>query len=264
MKRICFFNWFGYTLIILFCLCCQSINLFAENTIESRFKRLYYEKVADYLYNSKEMPQNLENALMYYKKATTYSEDKPGLEWKITRVFWVLAKRATNEKERMKYYKEGIKFGELAVEKDKNNSNAHLWYSLIVGTSAMEQGLVNTIYNLDRIKKGFEMAVELDDTNSNAYGGLAGWYYYIPAFLGGDKTKAYELIDKAINVEPNYTATRMLKADFLIDEKKYAQARETLEKVLQIESPAVVGDGIEDKEKAKTMLKDLTQKGVSM
>ncbi len=260
MKRIHFLNWFGIS-GVLFCLCCLPGYLYGKIPVEDRFKRVYYEKVADYLYQSKEVPQNLETALLYYKRAKGYS-DKPGLEWKITRVYWILAKRAINKKERMKYYKEGIKSGALAVEMDKDNTNAHLWYSLIVGSSAMEQGAMNTIYNLDRIKSGFETALKLDKTNSNAYAGLSSWYYHIPALLGGNKNKAFELIEKAINVEPNYTAPRILKAEFLINEKKYSQAFRALETVIQIDNPAVVGDGIEDKAKARKMLMELKQRGV--
>ena len=239
----------------------NTIDLMAEVKMEDRFRRRYYEKIADRLYDSREVSQNLEISLRYYKKAKNYSNENPGLDWKITRAYWMLADRALKKEEQMRYFKEGIRYGTLAVEKDRENSNAHLWYSLIVGKRALAQGVMNTIYNRDKIKKGFEKALTLDSKNTNAYIGLAVWYYNVPAFLGGDKQTAFQMIERAIKIESNYLEAQIIKAEFYIKEQNYQQAKKTLKHLLQIKKTVILGDGIENREKARKLLEALKRDG---
>ncbi len=228
-----------------------------EGNISNSVMKRYLETTADRFYDTKEIAGNLGLALEYYKKAMKYQTVKPGVEWKITRCYWVLAGRSTNEQELQHYYREGTRYGKMAVKNDKFNSNAHLWYSLIVGSGAMRQGVVRTLYNRETIKSGLETAIRLNPGNSNAHVGLAGWYYHVPAIFGGDKQKAFQLLDRAINLEPDYTASWLVKAEFLIQGKDYSGAVRTLNQLLKIEKPAIRSDGVEDKRKAGKLLETI-------
>jgi tetratricopeptide (TPR) repeat protein len=232
----------------------QYLTVMADDEVISPVLGNYLEKAADRFYNTKEIPGNLELALEYYKKSL---EHQSGVEWKIARCYWVLAKRAWNEKELQHYHQEGIRYGKLAIKNHGNNSNTHLWYSLIVGASAMRQGVVRTLYNREAIKSSLETAIRLDPDNTNAYVGLAGWYFFVPAIFGGDKEEGFRLINKAIELEPDYTSARLVKAEFLISEQHYHQAEQVLKDLMRVKTPVIRGDGIEDKRKAGELLKDL-------
>lgn len=237
-------------------------SLEAESNLSAEFHSRYYENIADQMYLTREIPRNLDLAIDYYKKAIETQPGRPGIHWKITRCYWVLAtKRSVSRRERLAYLKEGIRFGKTAIETDDKNSNAFLWHALIHGDNALVKGVMNTIYMRNQILEWLETAVKLDPRNVNAYLGLAGWYYYIPEIFGGDKQRTFRLIKKAEAIEPTYTAIYIQKAQYLIREKRYREAEKTLQKVLHMKNPKLPNDGIEDKETSRKLLKKLKQEG---
>ncbi|MBU2514754.1 tetratricopeptide repeat protein [bacterium] len=235
----------------------------SDDQFDSLFYGHYYESVADRLYDSKEIPGNLLLALEYYKKASNYLSTNSEVEWKIGRCYWVLATKTVKEEDRLVYFKEGIRYGKLGVKNNPDSSNAHLWLSLIVGSSAMDQGVVRTLYNREMIKSGLETALRINPSNTNAYVGLAGWYFHVPKFLGGDREKAFQYINRAIRIEPDYTSARLVKAEFLLQENRHPEAIRTLKEILNIKKPAIRGDGVENVNNARKMLDQLKAEGFS-
>lgn len=229
----------------------------ADPASDKHFFQLYYEKVGDRFYGAREIPGNNRLAVANYKKALKFSDDKADLQWKITRCYWFLADEAVERPKRKGYFQSGVQYGKLAIKSDPGNSNAHLWYGLIVGSEAIDQGVVNSLYKRDGIRKELEKALSLNPENTNAYVGLASWYFHVPAVLGGSREKAMQLINRAIAIEPNYTTARMLKSEFLIEENRTVEARKELRLILKIKEPAIRGDGVNNRAKAESMLKDL-------
>lgn len=239
---------------------CLSYQCCSADEVDSAFFKHYYESVGDRLYNSKEIPGNLLLALENYKKALRYLPNQSGIEWKITRCLWVLATKAIKPEDRNAYFKEGIRYGKLSVKNNPDSSNAHLWFSLVIGSSAMDRGVVRTLYNRELIRSHLETALKLNPKNTNAYVGLAGWFFYVPNILGGNKAKALKYINQAINLEPNYTSARFVKAEFLLQENRLQEAAETLKNLLSVKNPVIRGDGVENKEKARKILARLKTK----
>lgn len=238
---------------------------YGESDLTSGFHSRYFENIADEMYLSREIPKNLELAINYYKKAIAAEPERPGIHWKITRCYWVLAtKRSGNNKERLQYLKEGIRFGKMAIETDTDNSNAFLWYALVHGDNAIVKGVMNTLYMRTQILEWLEKAVKLDPENVNAVLGLAGWYYHIPELFGGDKRRCFQLIEQAEKIDPNYTAIYIQKAQYLIREKRYREAEQALKRVLQIKSPTLKNDSAEDKARSRQLLAELKKKGHSI
>lgn len=234
----------------------------AESNLASRFHAQYYETVADELYLTREIPKNLDTAIAYYKKAIAAQPHRPGVHWKITRCYWVLAKkRASDDNERLQHLKEGIRFGKIAIETDRTNSNAYLWNALVHGESAIVKGVMNTIYMRTQILEWLETAVRLNPENVNAVLGLAGWYYHIPELFGGNKIRTFRLIEQAEAIDPDYTAIYLQKAQFLISEKRFSEAVSVLRKMLTIESPTLPNDSREDKAISRKLLAELNKAG---
>jgi len=253
--------------IVLFLLLLLWVNetVFSENqqVLNSRFHAIFYEKMGDQLYNTKELPGSLIKAIATYKKAAKYSHAETDIYWKITRCYWVLATKQTEDpKKRNELYKKGIHYGELAVSKDSNNSNNYLWYALIIGSHSVDQGVMNTIYMRNRIKENLETSIRLNPKNSNAILGLSAWYFHVPGFFGGDKKKAFELIDHAIKIDPYYSAVLMQKSEFLIQMEEFQNAADTLKKLMQMTKCKFKNDTREDKARAKLMLKALEKKKI--
>ena len=262
---------FGEVIIRLFKVCLISCLLCfpawlpshaqAQSALDAKIRRVYYERVGDRLYDTREVPHNLELAIQNYKEALKAYPQQPGVNWKISRCYWVLANRAVDEVERSQFFKQGINHSKLAVELDKENSNAYLWYSLTAGSQALDRGVMNTLYMRDELKTSLETALKLNPENVNALLGLAGWNFYVPALFGGDKTKTFNLINQALKIDPNYTAILIQKAEMLIAEKRYPEATDALQKLLKIKNPTLPGDGREDKAKARVLLKVIEKEG---
>lgn len=247
--------------LVLFWIGGLCFSLSAEEEIATRqFLATYYESLADQLYDTKELPGHLELAVANYQKAAGYLTVTRETDWKTIRCYWVLATKASSPQKRETYFNEGVRLGKQAVKNYPNSSQAHSWLALIIGSSAMDEGVVKTLYNKELIRSGLETAISLDQSNTNAFAGLATWYYYVPTLLGGDKQKALQLIEQAIALEPEYTAPQIIKAEFLMAEQNYSEALSTLKGVLATKQPVVRGDGVEDKLKAEKMLQEIIQK----
>jgi len=237
-------------------------SLQAETALTDRFRRHYFEYLADQFYLTREIPGHLLQAIENYRLALRYAGEGPGIHWKITRCYWVLAtKRTANREEQQHFFKEGMQHGLKAIETDPQNANAFLWNALIHGNHALEQGVMNALYMRNRLKTWLDRALELDGNNVNALLGMAGWYFYVPEFFGGNKYQSYRLIEQAEAVDPNYTAILVQKAQYQIAEGDYAAAVETLNRILRLPNPTLRNDGLEDKATAREWLARLKQEG---
>lgn len=246
---------------LLFCIICITISdpLPASTESDDLILSQYYVSVADRLYKTQELPGNLELSLSYYKKALRYAHLRKDIEWKLSRCFWTLAELTGNHQKKAAFFKKGIQYGNDAVSRHPENSFAHTWLALNTGSSALHEGVMRSIYKRDAIKEGFEKAIELDPTNAVAMAGLASWYHHVPALFGGNQQKALVLIDQAINLDPEYMVSRMLKAEFLIVKERFEEAVKELETLVSIPKPRSRWQGTKYKLRAKVLIKKLKQ-----
>ncbi len=249
----------GKSIRLLLCIVCISFSppLSALTDTDALILSRYYISVADRLYETQELPGNLELSLSYYKKALRYSHLREDIEWKLSRCFWTLAEQTGNPQKKAAFFKKGIQFGQDAVSRYPQNSYAHTWLSLNSGSGALLEGIMRSIYKRDTIKDGFEKAIELDPKNAVAMAGLASWYQHVPAIFGGNQQKALVLIDRAINLDPNYLVSRMLKAEFLITAERFTDAVKELEMVVSVPKPRSRWQGTKYKLRAKVLIKKL-------
>ncbi|MCG8336659.1 MAG: tetratricopeptide repeat protein [Proteobacteria bacterium] len=244
---------------ILFFVGCLSFTkpLPASTDSDGLILSQYYISVADRLYETQELPGNLEMSLSFYKKALPYSHLREDIEWKLARCFWTLAEQTGNHQKKAIFFKKGIQYGNDAVSRHPKNSFAHTWLSLNTGSSALHEGVMRSLYKRDTVKEGFEKAIELNPTNSVAMAGLASWYHHVPALFGGNQQKALSLIDQAIDLDPKYMVSRMLKAEFLISAEQFADAVKELEALVTISKPRSRWQGTKYKLRAKALIKKL-------
>jgi tetratricopeptide (TPR) repeat protein len=218
------------------------------NDLESE----YHEHLADFFHNSREVPGHLDLALKNYLKV-----QKTSILWKISRCYWLLGEAAVSSSNKIKYFEQGYIYGEKALEADENIAESHLWYALSFGSLALEKGIMKTIYQKDVIKAALEKTISLNKKNIDAYLGLATWYFYVPEILGGSKSKSFQILNKAISIDHNYTMAYFVKADFLKRTQQNKQAKKVLKALLNIKTPSSVSGGIQDKANAVNLLSKL-------
>lgn len=237
----------------------SAINGYSQSS-DDLFLRTYYERLGDISYTTRNIPGNLENALKAYQNALKYGKYPHHVYWKLSRIYWTLAQRFSEPSIKIEHLKKSYIEGKKAVRKDPENSKSHLWYALSLGSLAVESGVMKKISTKDDIKKALQKSLKLNNKEIRAILGLASWYFHVPEFFGGNRKQAYRLIEKALQIDPNFTATHKVKAGFYLREERLSEARLVLQKILGIKAPTSKSGGIEDKAIARDLLKKISAK----
>lgn len=118
---------------------------------------------------------------------------------------------------------EGVAAAEKAVELNPKSSEAHqllgdLLNQLIphVFGGGMKYG--------KRATDAMDKAIELDPKNVHAYVSRAISYYYTPDAFGGGKMKAFEMLKKAVEIDPHEDSPHIWLALFYMDANKKKEA----------------------------------------
>jgi tetratricopeptide (TPR) repeat protein len=140
--------------------------------------------------------------------------------------------------------------GEAEAMQKTNAGSAEIliWSGIIKSTYAGAKGGLGALSLAKAAKSDLEKAMDIDADamDGSAYNSLGALYYGVPGWpVGfGDDDKAEELLMKALELNPTGIDPNYFYGDFLIGEKRYAEARTYLERALQ--APARPGRAIAD------------------
>ena len=145
-------------------------------------------------------------------------------------------------------------FEDLIAEADRvtaanpDQASAWIWSGIIKSTFAGVKGGLGALGLAKDAKPDLEQAMQLDADamDGSAYATLGTLYYSVPGWpVGfGDDDKAEELLLKALTLSPDGIDNNYFYATFLIDEKRYEEARNYLAKAQQ--APARSGRPVAD------------------
>ena len=224
---------------------------------QKQFSASYHETLADRFFATREVPGNLNEAEKNYLKALAVNSEQPDTLWKLTRCYWTQGEHAVGTPEKTKYFNKAISYGKRAISTQALSSSAHLWYGLSLGSLAVEKGVMSMMHQRDLIKNELNLSLKLNPKQIGGFLGLASWHFFVPPFLGGSRQKSFELLDQAIQMDPNYTATILLKAKLLNQDNQFNAATRELKRLLNLQHPTSQAAGIEDKTRAGEMLKKM-------
>jgi len=116
-------------------------------------------------------------------------------------------------------------------------AEAWIWSGIIKSTYAGAKGGLGALALAKASKADLEQALELDPRalQGSAYTSLGALYYSVPGWpVGfGDHEKAEELLKEALLHNPEGIDSNYFYGSFLITEKRYAEARNYLQKAQQ-------------------------------
>jgi uncharacterized membrane protein len=176
--------------------------------------------------------------------------------WKLARARYWLGTHGP-EKTRKDTLEKGIAAGRAAAALEPNKPDGHFWIAANMGALAESFGLRQGIKYRGEIKSELETVLRLDAPflQGSADRALGRWYYKVPGLFGGSNKKSEEHLRKSLTYSPQSTVTLFFLAETLIDENKKAEARTTLEKVLDAPlDPDWTPEDKEFKQKALTLL----------
>lgn len=123
-----------------------------------------------------------------------------------------------------------------AATQNPADAEVQIWSGIVLSTYAGEAGM--SALSLVKEAKGlFEKAIALkpDALQGAAYTSLGSLYYQVPGWpiSFGDEDKAEELLKKGLALDPEGMDANYFYADYLLQQKHYAEAAPHFEKVLQ-------------------------------
>ncbi|HET8748876.1 MAG TPA: TRAP transporter TatT component family protein [Ramlibacter sp.] len=112
-----------------------------------------------------------------------------------------------------------------------------VWEGIIVSSLAGEKGGLGALSLVKQAKALYEQAIRIDGRvlDGSAYNSLGVLYYKVPGWpVGfGDKAKAGELLQKALEIQPQGIDANFFYAEYLVEAKRAGEAVPYLERALQ-------------------------------
>jgi tetratricopeptide (TPR) repeat protein len=170
--------------------------------------------------------------------------------------------KAPNNKEKLRVFKNGIKAAKKAVELAPDNPDAHFFYVANLGAWGEARGVLKSLSLLPEIKRELSLILKLDPDHVYALGMNGLLYYTIPDFMGGDLRISEIYLRRAIRLDPHLTVLKIHLAKTLIKQKRYNEAKEMLEEVIEEKSPTIYADWYFNKKMAKSMIADIEKESL--
>jgi tetratricopeptide (TPR) repeat protein len=177
--------------------------------------------------------------------------------WKLARVeYWVGTQGPMAE--RRAALERGTDAGKVASTIQPTRPEGYFWMAATMGALAESYGVRQGIKYRGPIKDALEKVLMLDPgfQKGSADRALGRWYFKVPGLFGGSKTKSVEYLKKSLTYDPNSIASLYFLAETLLDMKRTAEARETLQKVIDAPiDPDWAPEDRDFKRKAQALMK---------
>jgi tetratricopeptide (TPR) repeat protein len=126
------------------------------------------------------------------------------------------------------------KRAEQFTQQHPTRAEALIWEGIIESSYAGAKGGLGALGLAKEARDNLEKALDIDPRalDGSAYTSLGTLYYRVPGFpVGfGDHDKAAKLLKKALEMNPNGIDPNYFYADFLFEQKQYADALKYLER----------------------------------
>lgn len=150
--------------------------------------------------------------------------------------YW-LGEYAADADDKLFFFDEGVQCGEEGVAINKDSLESNFWLAVNYGSYGQAKGVMQSLALVTPMKERAERAAEID--GSYFYGGpwrvLGRLYHKAPGFpfSVGNKKKAAECLERALEFGPRFYLNHLFLAELYISEREKDKARERLEWILE-------------------------------
>ncbi len=192
---------------------------------------------AEAAWQEREDPDRLLEAILLYKKIARSSAADREVLVRLSRALYFYADGyLKNDEERIRKYDQGTYYGEKALAQNQEfkalidsgtpviealdvlgeeDCEALYWTAANLGKWSKLKGIPTVLRNTALFKAMLEKADALDDSYN--YGGpprtWGAYYAAAPSIVGGDLEKSRQYFERAMEIAPDYFATRVLMAE---------------------------------------------------
>jgi tetratricopeptide (TPR) repeat protein len=149
---------------------------------------------------------------------------------------WAIANYQTEAATKADTFERLIDQAEAALATQPENAELLIWTAIITSTYAGVSGGLPALSLVKSARTHLEDAMEIDDMalQGSAYTSLGALYYKVPGWplgFGSDK-QARKMLEKAVSINPEGIDPNYFYAEFLVQQKKYDDARQRLNKAM--------------------------------
>jgi tetratricopeptide (TPR) repeat protein len=140
---------------------------------------------------------------------------------------------SANSKKQELYYEHGVNYGKEAITMNPKAIYGNYWYASNVGMLGLCRGMMASLSSIDPMKRSYEIV--LKENEKFFFGGphraLGRIYHQAPGWpiSVGNKTKALQHLEKAVELGPEFFNNRLYLAEIYIDIGQKNKAKEQLE-----------------------------------
>jgi tetratricopeptide (TPR) repeat protein len=125
---------------------------------------------------------------------------------------------------------------EAALKAEPQAPELLIWHGIVLSTWAGAKGGLGALDLVKQARGQLEAALKLDAKalDGSAYTSLGSLYYQVPGWpVGfGDDKRAEQLLKQALTLNPGGIDANYFYGDFLLRQKRYAEAKAALDKAL--------------------------------
>ena len=146
----------------------------------------------------------------------------------------LLARGHAPEAERRGYLEKGIAAAQQAARLEPGRPEGHFWLAADMGALAEKFGVRAGLKYRKPIREELETVLRLDPAfmQGSADRALGRYYFEVPGLFGGSKSRAEQHLRASLAYNADSTISRYFLAELLIDQKRTAEARAELQRVI--------------------------------
>jgi tetratricopeptide (TPR) repeat protein len=210
---------------------------------------------ADALYHARAQSENVRASVELLQGDECANDYEAA--WRLGRALFFLGQEAGSEGEARAYYVRGTTACESAIELKPSRVEGHFWLGVNLALLAQLENSFKALGHAMRAQRFLQRAVRLDP-GYHAAGPLrvlARLQHKLPRLLGGGTTRARANFERAINLVPVNTVTRLYFAELLLEIGDTTRARKQLESILNAPpDPCWTFESARDRQIAQQML----------
>ena len=214
---------------------------------------------ADALYADRQNIANARRAAEIWETESNRNPSDYEAAWKLARACYWLGGHAP-ETEQRAWLDKGIASAQKAIRLDTSKPEGHFWAAANMGALGENFGLRAGMKYRKPIRQELETVLRTDPAfmQGSADRALGRYYFKVPSLFGGSKSRAEQHLRASLEYNQNSTISHYFLAELLADQRRTAEARAELQRV--IDAPLSTEWAPEDrdyKQKASALLASL-------
>ena len=184
-----------------------------------------------------EEPARIDRARALLNTAAV-ANPQPGTLVELSRAWFLTGEfRGGTDAERIAAYERGADWARRAIETAPGSDRAHFLLAINTGRLAEMRGAMRALPLVSKIREESDTVLRLNPASVDGLILAASLASEMPAFMGGDRTKAETLLRRALSLDPHQSSARLELARLYIGAKRWSDAERELQGVVEEREP---------------------------